>query len=218
MKRADLIYIIMVLLIVLIAAYALIYKLSYMENSPTNISQITAERYSSSGVTTSTSGSNILSSPSNSIPNGIYEWSWEEKGFVRLETNSSGPYIPKRDGYYLYYFHNNKCPHCIAFEPKLVNYLKNPDAINYFKNKLTIVLVACSWFTYECSDPTAQKTFRLFNVMSSPTLLLIKISNGSIVNVIDITQIYVDLINKGLIPNTGEIEPQYVFQVIKANI
>jgi len=90
--------------------------------------------------------------------------------------------------------------------------------VEYFKDKLTIILIACNWFTYECSDPVAMKTFQYYNVMSSPTLLLIKVSNGSIVNIIDLTQVYVRLMNQGKIPYTQEIEPQYVFQIIKANI
>jgi hypothetical protein len=218
MRKTNLVYILIALLIVLVATYVLIHKLLYTEITPTNTSQTAIERISSSGSATSTTGSNILSSPPNSIPNGVYEWSWSEKGFVRLEISGSGPYMPKKDGYYLYYFHNNKCPHCVVFEPRLADYLKRPDTINYFSNKLTIILIACSWFTYECSDPTAQKTFQSFNVMSSPTLLLIKVSNGSIVNIIDITQIYVELMHQGKIPQTNEIEPQYVFQIIKANI
>ena len=209
------IYAIIIVLIILITV-AVLYKLGFFEGTiqPSggeNTSTITA---------LSGSGENIkiLNSPPNAIPNGVYYWNWDLGAFVRVNTSGSTAYIPRESGYYLYYFHNNQCPHCTAFEPKLLQYLKTPSVANEFKSKLNIVLIACSWFEVQCDDPVAKATFHAFNIMSSPTLLLIKISNGSIEKIIDVTSVYVDLMRQGKIPATQEIEPQYIFLIIKANI
>ncbi|MEM0044285.1 MAG: hypothetical protein QXJ51_04590 [Sulfolobales archaeon] len=151
--------------------------------------------------------------PPNMIPNGVYVWDWDKSLFYRV--NSSGGrsyYLPESDGYYLYYFHNNLCPHCQYFESKLQPFLRSGGA-NDLKGKIEIILVACNWFTSDCTDPIARNTFTAFNVLSSPTFLLIRISNGKIANIVDISQEYIKAF-----PGSSEFEPDKVFLLVRAYV
>jgi thioredoxin-related protein len=172
-------------------------------------------RNMSSQTTTPSSGS--WSYPPNNIPNGVYMWSWDKEIFERVNVSGGNPYIPKEDGYYLYYFHNNQCPHCQSFEPKLISFLKDPQNTRDIKDKIKIILVVCNWFTIDCADSTAKATYTWYNVMSSPTFLLIEVKNGVVVKNIDISSLYVSLVDQGKIPQ-GEFDPRYVFLLVKSNI
>ncbi|MEZ0290114.1 MAG: hypothetical protein ABWJ42_03365 [Sulfolobales archaeon] len=196
MKRSRLLDILIVVVIVIVIAVA--------------YTKFTTPQESSSPTTTAS----YLppDTPPNKIPNGVYVWDWDKKLFVRVNSSKSY-YLPDRDGYYLYYFHNNQCPHCQYFESKLQPYLRTLSDDSDLKNKLSVVLVVCNWFTLDCGDPLARNTFSAFNIQASPTFILIEITNGSVSKMIDISELYVRVF-----PTAREFEPQYVFQLVRVNI
>jgi len=145
------------------------------------------------------------------IPNGIYIWGGS--GFIPL--NVTIAYIPRDPGYYFIYFHNNLCPHCQAFYPGWVRYLREDGGV--FRN-ITVIEVACDWFTDQCSDTAAKNTFQLYQISSSPSFLLIRVgTNGTIVNIWDIGREYIDLQRQGIIPQ-GEFHPVYLETIVRSKI
>lgn len=145
------------------------------------------------------------------IPNGIYIL--RNDTFVPL--NISGPFIPREPGYYFLYFHNDLCPHCQAFYPKWISYIKSDGGV--FRN-ITVVEIVCNWFTDQCSSDAARATFNLYQVTSSPTFLLIKIgSDGRVENIWNIGDEYTQLQSSGVIPS-GEYLPQYLEVIVRSKI
>ncbi|MEM4971228.1 MAG: thioredoxin family protein [Sulfolobales archaeon] len=145
------------------------------------------------------------------IPHGIYVW--DGSRFVPI--NVANAYVPREPGYYFIYFHNDLCPHCQAFYPEFVKYLREYGGV--FRN-ITVVEVVCDWFTQQCSNTAARNTFSLYQVSSSPTFLLIKVgSNGSIERIWDISGEYMELQNQGKIPK-GEFQPQYIEAIVRSKL
>ncbi|MDT7888904.1 MAG: hypothetical protein RQ885_08010 [Desulfurococcales archaeon] len=145
------------------------------------------------------------------IPNGVYIW--DGSAFAPLRV--SGAYIPRDPGYYFLYFHNNLCPHCQAFYPLWVGYLKEYGGV--FRN-ITVVEIVCDWFSDQCSDTAAKNTFQLYRISLSPSFLLIKVgSGGNIERIWDIGREYIDLQNQGKIPG-GEFQPQYIEAIVRTKL
>lgn len=146
------------------------------------------------------------------IPHGIYIL--RDDTFVPM--NISGPFIPRGPGYYFLYFHNDLCPHCQAFYPKWISYLKSGGGV--FRN-ITVVEIVCDWFTQQCRSDAAKATFSLYQVSASPTFLLIKVgNNGSIENIWDIGSEYTQLQSSGKIPSEQEYLPQYLEAIVRSKI
>jgi len=148
---------------------------------------------------------------SSRIPNGIYMW--DGTRFVPLNVTTA--YVPKEPGYYFIYFHNNLCPHCQAFYPEWIRYLREYGGV--FRN-ITVIEVACDWFTEQCSNTAARNTFQLYQISSSPSFLLIRVGvNGTILNIWDIGREYIDLQRQGIIPQ-GEFQPAYLESIVRSKI
>lgn len=107
------------------------------------------------------------------IENGIYIWKGD--GYTRLDIDNEEKLF-STPGYYLIYFHNNSCPSCRRFYPLLESMIKNS-----VKELVEIlhIRVVCDWFTSNCSDNTAKRLFAVFNVYSTPKLLLVKVDHRS---------------------------------------
>jgi thiol-disulfide isomerase/thioredoxin len=145
------------------------------------------------------------------IPHGIYVWD----GSRFSPINVSNAYVPREPGYYFLYFHNNLCPHCQAFYPEFVRYLREYGGV--FRN-ITVVEIVCDWFDLQCSSDAAKNSFRLYQVSYSPAFLLIKVgSSGKIEGIWDISREYTDLKNQGKIPE-GEFQPQYVEAIVRSKL
>ncbi len=156
----------------------------------------------------------ILLTPSPArLEHGIYVWTGSQ--FTKIDTDPGKPYVPKEDGYYVYYFHNNDCPHCQRFYPKWVQYLSQNS--HSFKD-VKFVEVVCDWFTDRCNDPSAKKTFEYFQVTSSPAVLIIEVRDGQVQIVSDVIQDYQNLVRMGYIKFTGEIEADVVGSIISNRI
>lgn len=146
------------------------------------------------------------------IPHGVYIL--VNDTFVPL--NISGPFVPREPGYYFLYFHNDLCPHCQAFYPKWMSFLKSGGGV--FRN-ITVIEIVCDWFTQQCRSDSARATFSLYQVSASPTFLLIKVGiNGSIENIWDIGSEYAQLQSLGKIPSGQEYLPQYLEAIVRSKI
>jgi len=144
------------------------------------------------------------------IPNGIYIWDGTK--FSPLDVATA--YVPRGPGYYFIYFHNNLCPHCQAFYPKWVKYLREDGGI--FRN-ITVVEVVCDWFTQQCSNDAARNTFQLYQISVSPSFLLIKVGSSGIEKIWDIGSEYQSLKDQGVIP-PGEYQPEYLEKIVRSKI
>lgn len=146
------------------------------------------------------------------IPNGVYML----VGDVFIPLNISGAYMPKDPGYYFIYFHNDECPHCQAFYPRWISYLRSGGGV--FRN-ITVIEVVCNWFTERCSSDAARSTFAEYNVVKSPTFLLIKVGlGGRIENMWDVGDEYARLQNSGVIPAGQEYMPQYLEAIVRSKM
>ena len=87
-----------------------------------------------------------------------------------------GPYVPKSDGVYLFYFRNFNCIGCKAFDRIWNEILKK--YINEIHGEL--IMVQCTNFFYECRDSCASDTFVLFLVTATPQLLVVIVERGEL--------------------------------------
>lgn len=81
------------------------------------------------------------------------------------------PWLPPDNGTYFVYFKNLECPACKAFDPIWDRYVE--EYVKGGRGPAVIpVVVSCTWFTQQCSDPTAFTSFAAYRVPFSPALLV----------------------------------------------
>ena len=91
-----------------------------------------------------------------------------EKGkWIKKDLNGS-PWIPPDNRTYLVYFKNLECPHCKAFNPTWDEYVKKYSQ----KDNVIPVIISCTWFTQQCSEPNARASFIAYRVPFTPALLV----------------------------------------------
>jgi len=120
-----------------------------------------------------------------SSPNGIYEYDRERDAWVKLKVDELKL---DRDGIYVIYFDNTRCPACRRYDPvwfTFVSRFSKEDRDTRF------FIVLCDWFARQCRAEEAAKTFRRFDIHASPTTTLLLVKRGEIVDRDDIEG-YVD--------------------------
>jgi len=79
------------------------------------------------------------------------------------------PWVPPDNSSYLVYFKNTQCPHCKEFDPIWGEYVDKYAS----KDNVTPVQIVCTWFTQQCTDPTAYASFSAYRVPFSPALMVV---------------------------------------------
>jgi hypothetical protein len=80
------------------------------------------------------------------------------------------------DGFYFIYFSNSECGACRVFDDvwyPFVEMLAGKAAARF-------IIVLCGWFTRDCSSEDAKSLFKEFDVHVSPTVIVLKRSNGKV--------------------------------------
>jgi len=102
----------------------------------------------------------------------VYDRDTDTWVLVRTEGD---PFKPDKDGIYVIYFDNTKCPACRRYDPIWFSYVRKYSAKD---PKLNFVIVLCEWFARNCKSEAASKTFREYDVHASPTTIFLYVKNG----------------------------------------
>ena len=107
-------------------------------------------------------------------PHGIYVYDRNNDVWILVRCEGE-PFVPDKDGVYVIYFDNTKCPACRKYDniwfPFVQKYAKqNPD--------MHFVIVLCEWFARNCKSEAAAGTFRKYDVHASPTTIFLYVKNG----------------------------------------
>ncbi len=102
----------------------------------------------------------------------IYDRANDEWVLIRVEGD---PFKPTKDGVYVIYFDNTKCPACRRYDPIWFNYVRKYASKD---PKLNFVIVLCEWFARNCNSEAASKTFREYDVHASPTTIFLYVKGG----------------------------------------
>ncbi len=110
----------------------------------------------------------------SSSPHGVYVYNKEKKAWVLTQT-SGGPFKPEKDGLYVVYFGNTRCPACKAYDTIWYPYV---ELLGWKLEDVEFVVVLCEWFTHKCFSEAARNSFKEYNVKASPTTLFVCLKNG----------------------------------------
>lgn len=105
--------------------------------------------------------------PSN--PHGVYVWRegrWLAAGRSALDG----------DGLYIIYFSNSECGACRVFDDVWYPFVETLAG----RSAARFAVVLCGWFTRDCCSEDAKNLFKEFAVHVSPTVIVMKRSNGRI--------------------------------------
>jgi len=117
-------------------------------------------------------------SPGPGSPHGIYYYDVDRKQWVLVRQKGESLRLgEKGDGLYVVYFNNAKCAACRAFTPQWDATL---EMVTKKLGRIHAFVVLCDWFQGECSSEAAASSFREFDVSSSPTVVVARVSNGSV--------------------------------------
>ncbi len=109
-------------------------------------------------------------------PHGIYIYDPEKDKWILLE-DTGKPFKPWKDGYYIIYFDNTKCPACRIYDLSWYVYVKlfgRNEKDTYY------VVILCDWFAHQCRSEAARKSFKEYDIHASPTTMLLYVENGEI--------------------------------------
>jgi len=104
-----------------------------------------------------------------SSPHGVYVWRggrWAAAGRGELDG----------DGLYFIYFSNSECGACRVFDEVWYPFVEMVSG----RSAARFLLVLCGWFTRDCSSEDAKSLFKEFDVHVSPTVVVLKRSNGRV--------------------------------------
>jgi len=113
-----------------------------------------------------------------SSPHGVYVYNPNDSKWVYVEFEGE-VLAPKRDGVFVIYFDNAKCPACRVYDLYWFPFVTLLGST--YKNTYYIV-VLCEWFARNCNSQRASNTFKHYDVHASPTTLLLCVKNGVVVD------------------------------------
>lgn len=111
-------------------------------------------------------------------PHGIYMYDFDKEKWV-LKQVTGNPQILWRNGFYLIYFDNARCPACRSYDNYWYPFVK---LFGKMFNEYKYIVVLCDWFARECVSEAASSAFKNFDVHASPTTILLYVENGKIKN------------------------------------
>jgi len=109
--------------------------------------------------------------------NGIYVYNKEEK-LWELVIVDGNEFKPWKDGYYVIYFDNTRCPACRIYDLSWYVYI---ETIGRTLDNTEFVIILCNWFSGDCDSEAASKSFKEYGIKASPTTVLLEVRNGEIV-------------------------------------
>lgn len=109
-------------------------------------------------------------------PHGIYVYDKARDKWVLIRVDD-GPFRPDRDGFYIVYFDNTKCPACRIYDLTWYPYVK---LIGSSMENTYFYIILCDWFAHECRSEAARNSFKHYDVHASPTTLLLYVENGEV--------------------------------------
>ncbi len=116
--------------------------------------------------------------PGPGSPNGVYVFDHKRRVWSILRKEGEPFRLGELGkGLYIVYFDNLYCPACRSQDHhiyKLVLKYGNRDDVFF-------VIVVCDWFADNCKSEAASRTFREYKVSASPTLMIVKVSDGNVV-------------------------------------
>jgi hypothetical protein len=80
------------------------------------------------------------------------------------------------DGLYFIYFSNSECGACRVFDEVWYSFVEMVSG----RSAARFLVVLCGWFTRDCSSEDARSLFKEFDVHVSPTVIVMKRSNGRV--------------------------------------
>ena len=105
--------------------------------------------------------------PSSS--HGVYVWS--DRRWIAADRSAIDG-----DGFYFIYFSNSECGACRVFDDVWYPFVEMVSE----RSAARFIIVLCGWFTRDCSSEDAKSLFKEFDVHVSPTVIVLKRSNGKI--------------------------------------
>jgi len=107
-------------------------------------------------------------------PHGIYIYDHAQDKWIFIDIGGE-IFIPRKEGVYVIYFDNTKCPACRIYDIHWFPYVK---LIGSSLENTYFVIVLCEWFARECRSTSASETFKYYDIHASPTTVLISVRNG----------------------------------------
>ena len=117
-----------------------------------------------------------------SSPHGIYVYDRAENVWV-LKHVDGEEFKPWKDGFYVIYFDNTRCPACRIYDLVWYTYI---DLVGRRLRDTEFVIILCEWFGKRCKSAAASKSFEKYDIHASPTTVLLKVVNNAIVKREDI--------------------------------
>ncbi len=114
------------------------------------------------------------------MPHGIYYYDYKRKDWLLLRKDGE-PLKPGElgDGLYVIYFYNLMCGACRAFTP---HWMVFAEVMAGKLDNVIPLVVLCDWFSSMCDSKAAGDTFNEFDVDSTPTVIMVKVKGGSIID------------------------------------
>ncbi|WFO75095.1 hypothetical protein J4526_08485 [Desulfurococcaceae archaeon MEX13E-LK6-19] len=109
-------------------------------------------------------------------PHGVYVYNKKDKLWDLVMVDGEA-FKPWKDGYWIIYFDNTRCPACRIYDFSWYVYV---ETIGRTMDDTEFVIILCDWFARECKSEAAKKSFEEYDIHASPTTILMKVSNGKI--------------------------------------
>jgi len=100
---------------------------------------------------------------------GVYVWS--DRRWIAADRSALDG-----DGFYIIYFSNSECGACRVFDDVWYPFVEMVSE----RSAARFIIVLCGWFTRDCSSEDARSLFKEFDVHVSPTVIVMKRSNGKV--------------------------------------
>ncbi len=109
-------------------------------------------------------------------PHGIYLYDSRRGDWVLVRTEGNY-FLPKSEGVYIIYFDNTRCSACRKYDEYWFPFVKK------YAEELKdhqFVIILCDWFARECKSEAASKSFKFYDIHSSPTTVVIRVKRGRV--------------------------------------
>ncbi|MCS7128368.1 MAG: hypothetical protein N3E36_04215 [Sulfolobales archaeon] len=109
-------------------------------------------------------------------PHGIYFFDKKLKEWA-LVKRDGGPISFEKDGFYVIYFDNAKCPACRIYDLFWYPFV---ETVGVNLESVEFIIVYCEWFARNCQSEAAASSFKEYEVKASPTTAFIEVRNGGV--------------------------------------
>lgn len=128
---------------------------------------------------------------------GVYVYNKKDRLWELILVDGDA-FTPWKDGYWVIYFDNTKCPACRLYD---LSWYVFVETIGRTMDDTEFIIILCDWFARECRSEAARKSFEKYDIHASPTTLLLKVLNGNIEKIEKIRGVknvgeLIDLVNR----------------------